>query len=369
MNANKHILFFIFSMSGGGAERVTANLANHWAGKGHRVTIVTLKDASHDVYDLEPTIDRVSLGLDGGSPSVFAAVINNFRRIHALRRCLRELRPDVAIAMMPMANSMLALSGRSGAETRMGSERAYPPHFPLGTFWEAVRRQSYRKLDHIVAQTPKMRDWIVENTSASSVVVIHNPIPYPLPSSTPEILPSDHLTKGRKALLSVGRLTPQKAYDRLLRAFADLAGKFPEWDLAIVGEGPLRTQHEELAEELGIRDRVKLPGQVGNLADWYRRADLFVLTSKFEGFPNVLAEALAHGLPAVSVDCDTGPRDIIRDGVDGLLVPQNNHGALVNGLEQLMNDAETRKAYGERATSIRDRLAIDKIAAQWEALF
>jgi glycosyltransferase involved in cell wall biosynthesis len=112
-----------------------------------------------------------------------------------------------------------------------------------------------------------------------------------------------------------------------------------------------------------------MPGIVGNVGAWYAHADLYAMTSRSEGFPNALAEAMSHGLPAVSVDCDTGPRDIIRDGIDGLLVPPNNPAALVDALDRIMGDAAFRVQLAARARDARERFSIEKIAGMWDALF
>jgi glycosyltransferase involved in cell wall biosynthesis len=114
---------------------------------------------------------------------------------------------------------------------------------------------------------------------------------------------------------------------------------------------------------------VFMPGIAGNVAQWHARCDLYVLTSHSEGFPNALAEALCHGLPAVSVDCDTGPRDIIRHGVDGLLVPAGDATALTQALDRLMGDDELRRQFAAHAVDARQRFSIDRIAGLWEALF
>lgn len=364
-----HILFFINSLSGGGAERVTVTLANYWADHGWRVTMVTLADNSRDAYELAPSIRRISLGVDRTSSSLTAALLNNLRRLLALRHCLHRERPDVAIAMMTTANCLLALASRRLVGTTLGSERNFPPHFPQGKFWEAIRRYSYQRLNRVVVQTHETRQWIEENTPAKNVVVVANPVSFPLPDGPPSIAPAEHLDPWRKTMLAVGRIAHEKAYDRLLHAFAKIVDRFPDWDLAIVGDGPLRAELENLAEELGISARVVFPGRVGNVGDWYSATDLFVMTSLSEGFPNVLAEAMAHGLPVVSVDCDTGPRDIICDGHDGILVPQNDHAALVSALGALMEDQVRRADFGRRAIEIRERLSLDRIARQWEELF
>jgi glycosyltransferase involved in cell wall biosynthesis len=366
---HRHVLFLIQSLGGGGAERVTANLANHWAETGWTVTIVTMAGLHEDVYNLDPRIRRIALDLARDSQSVMAGLWNNLRRVAAVRRTLRMERPDVALGIMSTASCLLALAGSTQNCVRIGTERIYPPMLPLGRAWEKVRERVYGNLDAVAALTSEGANWIKSHTNARLVPVIFNPVLLPLPIGEPVLRPEATLDPKRQVLLSVGRLSDQKAFDRLIRTFAQLAPEFPDWDLVIVGEGPLRLKLTALSQELGLAGRLHLPGRAGNIADWYRAADLFVLTSLFEGFPNVLAEAMAHGLPAVSVDCDTGPRDIISDGSDGLLVPQNNPEALVWALRRLMADDGLRREMGARAEQILDRLRLESIAGQWEELF
>lgn len=364
------LLIFISSLSSGGAERVTANLATHWDGKGWQVTVVTLSDAAADFYQLPVSVRRIGLGLLRESPNVAFGLVNALRRIVALRRVMREIRPDVALAMMDKNNILLALAaaGLPGI-VRIGSEHIHPPQYPLGRMWEWLRRLTYRGLDAVVALTEESAAWLRRHTSARRVPVIPNAVPYPLPAHAPRLEPPARSREGERWLLAVGRLVDQKGFDLLINAFQKLASRFPLWRLFILGEGPLRGALERQVEESGLTGRIELPGRAGNVGEWYRAADLYVMSSRFEGFGNTLAEAMAHGLPAVSFDCDTGPRDIIRHEVDGWLVPAGDEDALAEALARLMADDVLRTRYAARAVEVRQRFSMERVAGMWEELF
>lgn len=366
---SSNVLFFISSLSSGGAERVTANLANYWAEKGWRVTVVTLAAHHEDFYKLAPTVSRIALNLSGASHNPLAAVLNNLRRVLALRRVLRDVRPDVALAMMNSSNIQLALAatGLRGLVS-VGSERTHPPQMPLGLIWETLRRYFYGRLNAVVALTEESATWLRSQTRAKKVVVIPNVATYPLPAHPPHVPPPSEAAKER-LLLTVGRLSQEKGFDSLIVAFQRLAADFPDWKLAILGEGALRQELSDRIKAAGLVNRILLPGRVGNVGEWYAVADLYVMTSRFEGFPNTLAEAMAHGVPAVSFDCDTGPRDIIRHEVDGLLVSPGDVSALSDALHRLMGDEALRRRFAARAIEARQRFSMEKIAWMWKALF
>ncbi len=364
------VMLVIHSLACGGAERVTMLLANHWARLGWRVTVVTLADAADDHYRLDAAVQRLSLGLADRSETIGQAVAGNFRRLRALRRALRVERPDVVVAMMVTSNVLVALA-RLGLDsvTAVGSERSDPEAFRLSAPWPWLRAVTYRWLDAMVALTDESREWLERRTSARRVVTIPNPLALPLPMEEPVRSPGLAAARTPRRLLAVGRLGPEKGYDQLLACFGRLAATHQDWELVIVGEGPERPRLERLVQTLGLGDRVFLPGRVGNPGDWYASADLFVLSSRYEGFPNALAEAMGHGLPVVSVDCTTGPRELIRDGVDGVLVPLGNDTALDHALDDLMRDEGRRKQLGLRALEIRERLSIERVHEQWVSLF
>jgi GalNAc-alpha-(1->4)-GalNAc-alpha-(1->3)-diNAcBac-PP-undecaprenol alpha-1,4-N-acetyl-D-galactosaminyltransferase len=162
---------------------------------------------------------------------------------------------------------------------------------------------------------------------------------------------------------------PVKGFDLLLDAFRRVAERYPEWGLTILGEGELRPTLQGIIETFALRDRVYLAGRVTNPFAWLRQADLFLMSSRCEGFPCSLCEALACGLPAISFDCDSGPRDIIRHGVDGLLVSPLQVEEFAAAMDRLMSDPAERARFSARAPEIVGRYSIQKILQRWDELF
>ncbi len=363
------IVIFLHSLAGGGAERIAATLAGAWSEQGHRVAVLTLAGTAEDRYALHSQVRRVALNLVSDSGSVREAMASNWRRLSALRSALVDLEPDLTIAFMATSNVQLALLRGWIPGRLVGSERVHPPQHRIGRTWEWLRRWTYGRLDAVVVLAEESADWVRRHTRARIVVRIPNPVRLPLPSQQPIVDPAGVLEPRRRLLLMVGRLADQKQPEHALLSMARLAASHPDWDLVIIGEGPLRTRLESLRQTMGLEARVKLPGHAGNIGDWYRRADLFLMTSAYEGFPNSLAEALSHGVAAVSYDCDTGPRDLITDGVDGLLVPVGDLDALTVALDRLMGDDESRRRLATAAAEVGHRLALAQILAQWDRLF
>jgi glycosyltransferase involved in cell wall biosynthesis len=363
------VAFVIYSMGGGGAERVAANLANHWAGAGWDITIVTFAPRSLDFYDLHPAITRVALDLVGDSRNPVHGLWRNLRRMRALRHVLRKSRPAVALGLMTGANVLLSIAAYGLPVRVIGSEHVHPPKFPLSPLWERLRKHCYGRLDALAVLTRESAAWFQANTTAHLVAVIPNPAPWPLLGQEPRVSPESVCMAGRKVLLAVGRLVEQKGFDWLLSAFRTVGQRHSQWDLVILGDGPLRAALELQVKSEGLDGRVFLPGHVGNLAEWYERADLYVMSSRYEGFGNTLAEAMAHGLAAVSFDCDTGPRDIIRHEIDGLLVAPGEPASLAAAMDRLMADRDLRHQFAARAMDARDRFSVQWIARRWEELF
>ncbi len=366
----RRILFLVSSMNSGGAERVAANLANAWVERGYQVTlVVTYSKRGECFYALSDKIELCYLSDVAGNSYQFSPFVQ-FRRLWALRCLIKTIQPDVVLSFLTNVNVATILAAWGSGYAVIVSERIYPPMELVGWFYNLLRVLTYPYAASVVVQTKVGMQWIIENIRGAQSTVIPNPVPYPLSVFEPKLAPQTLLANGRKLLLGVGRLVDQKRFDCCLLSFATLAKRYADWDLVILGEGPLRGALESQIEALGLESRVYLPGGVGNVGDWYARADLYVMSSSFEGFPNTLVEAMAHGCTAVSYDCNTGPRDIIRDGEDGMLVnPVGDVAALTSALDQLMGDDERRERMAQKAIDVRERFSVESVLAMWDDVF
>lgn len=361
-----HLIFFVSSMHGGGAERVAALLCNRWAERGHNVTlVVTYSGRGQSVYPLDKRVQLVYLADIVGTTHKNLWIM--IRRFWALRRFVRDTRADVALSFMTQVNIAVLLATRGLGVPIIVSERIYPPAMPLPVIWKILRRITYLWAAKVVMQTQAGLQWLQRAAPGSRGVIIANPCVCPLPESKPKIEPDNVLPAQRCLLLAAGRLEKQKGFDLLIDAFSSLADVCADWDLVILGEGAERQALEAQIASKRLNQRVLLPGRVGNLGDWYQRADLYAMSSRFEGFPNTLLEALAYGLPAVSFDCLTGPADLIRAGVDGYLAqPQAGPAGLAARLIALMQDPARRAAFAANASDVKQRYSLATVGKAWD---
>ena len=359
------IIFFVSSMHGGGAERVASLLCNYWVSEGHEILLVpTYSKRGSCLYPLDSRIRLTYLADQVGH--VGSGILNWFSRASALRTLLRKTAPVVAISFLTNVNVAVLLAARGLNTKVIVSERTFPPAFPLGFALETLRRLTYPWAHKVVVQTHDAYQWLSKCCPKAKGAVIPNPVVIPLPFSRPTVHPETVVSGERRIIMATGRLEPEKGYDQLLNAFNRLAKAHTFWDLVILGEGSERTALEQQCRRLGLIERVFMPGRIGNLADWFRCTDVFVLSSQFEGFPNALLEAMAHGLPAVGFDCTAGPRDIIRHNIDGLLVPpEAGEEGLSVALERIIIDANLRERMAEAALEVKDRFSIQTITHNW----
>lgn len=337
-------------------------MANYWAEHGREVTLITLASTGEDLYPLHPRIHRIGLGLMGNSSHFAAAVWNNFQRMKRLRQEIRVSQPDVVLSFIDQTN-VLTLAATLGLGIPViASEHIDPREHDIGSLWAGLRCLFYRCAAAVVVLTDGVRGWAEGFVKSHAVHVIPNPVSL----SAVEHNGGLDLDRLGGTIAAMGRLAPQKGFDILLKAFARCAGTHSDWSLIILGEGEERKRLEELAVGLGIKDRVKMPGRAQDPFQVLCGTDLFVLSSRYEGFPMALVEAMACKLAVISTDCPSGPREIVRDGVDGVLVPPNDVHALAAAMDRLMADPAERHRLGARAVEVIERFSIERIMNMWD---
>ena len=343
-------------------------MANYWAENGWGITLITLDSVDSDFYKLHPDVKRVALGLMGGSSNPLTAIRNNINRIIKLRNEIMSSTPDAVISFMDRMNVLTLLATRGLTLKVIVSERTNPAYHDIGRPWKLLRSITYPWANVVVAQTDQVRQWLMKVVKRSDVVVIPNPIHYENEEVGSKLSLADigGRNENKRTVIAMGKLGVQKGFDMLIRAFAEIARSNPEWKLIIFGEGKERDALLQLADKLGIAESVYLPGTVKNPMAFLRQADLFIMSSRCEGFPNALLEAMACGLPVISTDCPSGPREIIRDGVDGILVPPENIDALAEAMDRLMSDENERKRLAARAPEVLERFGLEKVMGMWE---
>jgi len=358
-----NLTLIIYSLAfPGGAEKVMSIMANHWAQEGRQVTLLTLDDGEKpSFYDLHPAVVYRPLGVAGISTNPLQGVVNNLKRLHAIRRAVEDSTPEVVISFMCKVNVLTLMATIGLSLPVIVSERNDPSYLPVSKIWRLLRRFMYSRASRIVVQSQEVRVYFPA-AIRRHVRIIPNPIPSPPATQTF----ASKRNPGTRTLAAMGSLTNQKGFDLLLQAFRRIAGHHPEWSLTVWGEGPLRVQLETQRDQLKLAERVRFPGRTRKPFEELRRADLFVLSSRYEGFPNALCEAMACGLPVISYDCPSGPRDIIRDGIDGLLVSPEDVEALAAAMDHLMTNEAERGRLSSRAPELLDRFGVDRIMSMWQ---
>ncbi len=357
--ARRRIALIGSSLLPGGAERVLTTLANAWAEK-HDVALITLASSDHDFYHVRPEIRRIGLAATGQSRRLHNAAFANFRRIGLLAHALRSVRADIAISFVTEINVLAIAAARQCGVPVIVSERTDPMQHTSPLRWRLLRRVAYPFAALIVSQTQDVGAWLSRITARERVLVIPNPV-----SSTVQGMdvPIHSGQINRPCIVAMGRLIPAKGFDLLLRAFARI--REAEVDLIIVGDGAERKMLEDLSVKLGIAGRVRFTGNVPDPSMVLRQACIFVLSSRYEGFPNALLEGMACGLPAVAFDCPSGPRDIIRDGIDGILVRAGDVDSMARAMSRLLCDSELRDRMGGAAAEVVHRFSLARVLEMW----
>lgn len=355
------LTLIISSLSSGGAERVMSIIANYWAVKEWKITLLTFNHVSKaPFYPLHPCINYIPLNIANQSPNRLVGIWNNLKRIFVLRTAISISKPDAIISFLDTTNVLTLLATRGLKIPVIVSERNEPGKCQ-SRMWGKLRHLLYPLANQIVVQTERAKNYFSLQLQ-SRICVIPNPVLLPKTNCV-----SQRLLKS-PSLIAVGRLEQQKGFDLLIKAFSKVKDTYAEWTLTILGEGPLRSELEYMLNDLKLNEHVHLIGRVKDPYAYLKQADIFVMSSRFEGFPNALCEAMASGLPVISTDCPYGPREIIRNNVDGILVPNEDLFELATAIARLMSDEQERKNLAKHALEVITRFNVDDIMKDWETI-
>jgi glycosyltransferase involved in cell wall biosynthesis len=372
----------------GGVQRAVVSLAGGLQARGHRVAVLTFAAAETDFFRLPQHVVRTSLGVRRGGPTpVLQQLPAALARLQALRAAIDATEPDVVISHAAQINvpTLLALRGRAipvivteHGDVPVRQDRAGPWLWKKW-LWYRLRRLCYPcafKVVSVSAAIDRSFAWLPADRRS----VIHNPfaplVAQPMPSGLPQGLAPD-----RPWIASMGRLSYAKGFDVLLAAFAQIAARFPQWQLLIIGDGELRGQLQRQAGELIANDQIVFAGALAEPFALLQQAQFFAMASRYEGFPMAHGEALACGLPVIATDCPSRPlqrgergtvaggvRELVRDSVDGVLVPSEDPAALAHAMAELIENPDKRQRLAQQAAPGIARFSCTRILDEWERL-
>src|SRR3989339_215464 len=278
-----HITLIISSLSPGGAEKVMAAMANYWAGNNQDITLITFDSRNSDSYIFNDRIKRHALELLTDSKNILESLANNYKRIKRLRSILVDSKPDIIISFIDKTNILAILSNIGLKYPLIICERVNPRKYRIGRFWRLLQKMLYPLSDALVVQTEATKLWFKQKLKfpEEKTYVIPNPV---IISSQN----SKNIIKEKLNIISMGRLVRQKGFDILLDSFSKIAEKYPDWTLTIIGKGEEENNLKSQPKYLGIEKQVIFTGFIKNPFEYLQNADLFVMPSRFEGFPNAL---------------------------------------------------------------------------------
>ncbi|GAA2209447.1 hypothetical protein GCM10009850_049050 [Nonomuraea monospora] len=372
----RYLMLHAFGM--GGTIRTVVNQANAMAAAGHDVELVSLvRRRENPQFRLDPRITVSTLVDQRGGRQPDSVARKAWRRVRgkivprgefaadyftervewAAMEYVSGLRDGILVTTRPALN---LISARRAQKTVI---RVAQEHMNLSAYPDTIRREiarHYHRFDAITVLTRTNRLEYQRLLPRTPIVQIPNAV------HKVEQRPS---RQAEPVVIAAGRLVPQKGFDLLIEAFAQVVAEHPEWRLRIFGTGPRKGQLTGLVERYGLGGHVSLPGRTDRLEQELTDASVYALSSRFEGLPMVMIEAMTHALPVVAFDCPTGPGDVLTDGVDGVLVPPRDVDALAAALNRVIADRELRVRMGRAARRTSRAYGPEQVMPLWEDLF
>ncbi len=350
----KKILFVNSTLTAGGSERVMTLLANEFSKRDYDVSMVLLYKNENDTYKLS---DYVKLKRFNCEHRI--KLVEKIKLVLELRKEIIANNYDYIVSFMQSINIITILATLGLNKKVIVSERCNPKT-QRGLIKKVLEKVLYRKSGYLVVQTEQVKEMFDKKIQEKSVV-IPNPVDEDIPSAFEGIR--------EKRIVAVGRLTKQKNFSMLIKTFQLFSNMHPDYFLEIYGQGPLKNELEELANTLGINDKVLFKGYVSNVREKMRAASLYISTSNYEGISNSMIEALAMGIPTICTDCPVGGAALmIKNNYNGVLIPVGDQDALLIAMNKIINDPNFMNKISSNALKIKQEYSIKKIADRWEKI-
>lgn len=336
----------------GGTERVGSIIANELSVAGYEVVLASILGGDKPFFPLDKNIKVISL-LNTSGRTLYRTPMISYK----IRELIKQENIDILIVVETMS-VLFTLPATFGLPVKHICWEHFNFNSDLGKYGRRVARQlAARYCDKVVTLTERDKQyWLQGTRHKSQISAIANPCPFPVQEYTKK--------ENTKIVLAVGRLTHIKGFDMLLEAWIAISKVMPDWKLKIVGEGEDRAQLTDFINKNKLTKSVKLIGNTDNIAEYYKKAEIFCLSSRYEGFPTVLLETLAFGLPVVSFDCETGPAEIL-EGTGSTLVPKNDTNLLASSLVDLMKDEIKRQDISMKSKEKANIYQPTTIIKQW----
>ena len=356
----RHIIFLVHDIHfGGGGERVVTNMANYFSAK-FSCSVEIISIGLPNSYPIFPVNEKVKikyLNVDQDISNPVSNVISKFKALKRLRVYLKNNQEkSIILGIGTYPNVLLSLIGKNNL-VKIGCE--HNSFNSVNILWVFLRKILYKQLAATISLTEK--DFINLKKISKKCFVIPNARTFSPVLNTPD--------RNNKQLLAIGRLSYQKGYDYLLDLFERLSKDSPDWNLRIIGDGPLKNWLISEIAKRDLQNRISLVPSSKNIADEYLNSSIYLMTSRYEGLPMVLLEAQAFGLPIISFDCDTGPSDIVIDGVNGFLVEPFDVDTMLIRTKNLIEDETLRNRFSKNALLSSDRFSEENIYSKWEQVF
>lgn len=366
MSSKKKYLFLITGMPMGGAERVMATLANEFVKKGNQVRLITLKEAV-SAYKLDERVEFIGGNADLASSNPLLKKFEIFRSIIKsilfYKKQLKDYNPDIVLSFLTNTNLLAVINNYISRKKYpiIISERCDPR--TRSNLLIKLCNKIYPLADCIVCQSNEIENYFLNQDSNVNTVVIQNPI-------NEECINKEYIANRQKRIVAVGRLNNQKNYDLLIDAFSDIEKDYPNHRVEIYGQGPEKDRLQNKVDKLGLSNRILFMGTKQNVMKSVADAQLYVMTSDFEGFPNALAEAMASGIPVISTNFPTGvAKELIKDDVNGYVVPVGDRKKLSEAIVKIISDEQIQAKMSKNNKKLREQLSVDNIVEQWENMF